>query len=69
MSALGQSRRTKPGSGFVRCPLCPKSGQAADRLAKSALCHVWTAPSWQGFSPRLQVGRCSHVFGLFVRFT
>jgi hypothetical protein len=21
------------------------------------------------FSSRLQVGRCSHVFGLFVRFT
>jgi hypothetical protein len=28
-----------------------------------------TAPGWQGFSSRLQVGRCSHVFGLFVRFT
>jgi hypothetical protein len=34
-----------------------------------ALCHVWTAPSWQGLFSRLQVGRCSHVFGLFVRFT
>src|SRR5262249_33715600 len=31
--------------------------------------HVWTAPSWQGFSSRLQAGRCSHVFGLLVRFT
>src|SRR5262249_23933561 len=30
---------------------------------------VWTAPSWQGFSSRLQAGQCSHVFGLFVRFT
>jgi hypothetical protein len=34
-----------------------------------ALCHVWTAPSWQGFSSRLQVGRCSHVFGLLARHT
>src|SRR5262245_18141537 len=27
-----------------------------------------TAPSWQGFSSRLQAGRCSHVSGLFARF-
>jgi hypothetical protein len=26
--------------------------------------HVWTAPSWQGLSSRVQIGRCSHVFGL-----
>jgi hypothetical protein len=31
--------------------------------------HVWTAPSWQGFSSRLRVGRCSHVFGLLARHT
>src|SRR6516162_4840430 len=35
----------------------------------AAVCHVWTAPSWQGFSSRLQAGRCSHVFGLFARHT
>src|SRR5262245_9912822 len=35
----------------------------------SALCHVWTAPSWQGFSSRLRAGRCSHVFGLLARHT
>ncbi len=34
-----------------------------------ALCHVWTAPSWQGFSARSQAGRCSHVFGLLARHT
>jgi hypothetical protein len=34
-----------------------------------AMCHVWTAPSWQGFSSRLQAGRCSHVFGLLARHT
>jgi len=33
------------------------------------ICHVRTAPSWQGFSLRLQVGRCGRVFGLVVRFT
>src|SRR5438034_1269817 len=31
-------------------------------------CHVWTAPDWQGKSSRRVAGRCSHVFGLFVRF-
>jgi hypothetical protein len=34
-----------------------------------AKCHVWTAPGWQGFSSRLQAGRCSHVFGLLARHT
>jgi hypothetical protein len=33
------------------------------------MCHVWTAPSWQGFSSRLQAGRCGHVFGLLARHT
>jgi hypothetical protein len=33
------------------------------------MCHVWTAPSWQGESSRRVAGRCSHVFGLLVRFT
>jgi hypothetical protein len=31
--------------------------------------HVWTAPGWQEESSRCRVGRCSHVFGLLVRFT
>jgi hypothetical protein len=30
----------------------------------SASCHVWTAPSWQGLSSRLQYWSGSHVFGL-----
>jgi hypothetical protein len=38
-SATGHSRQTKPGSSFVRCPLCPKSRQLASRLGMSALCH------------------------------
>ena len=33
------------------------------------LCHVWTAPSWQGKSLRYVAGRCRHVFGLLMRFT
>jgi hypothetical protein len=50
-------------------PLFPRKRKFIRDLAMSHMCHVWTAPSWQGFSSRLQVGRCSHVFGLFVRFT
>ena len=38
----------------TRSPLCPKSGQNRRRLGMSAKCHVWTAPSWQGLSSRLQ---------------
>src|SRR6266508_3948432 len=30
---------------------------------------VACSPSWQGFSSRLQAGRCSHVFGLLARHT
>src|SRR6516165_864631 len=33
------------------------------------ICHVWTAPSWQGESSRRVAGRCSHVFGLLARHT
>src|SRR5262249_22242621 len=49
--------------------LRPKSGQTRRWLAKSALCHVWTAPSWQGKTSRRRLGRCSHVFGLLARHT
>ena len=45
----------------------------SDRICASqrtdAMCHVWTAPSWQGVSSRSQAGRCSHVFGLLARHT
>ena len=46
---------------------CPVIRSARPTLAVS--CHVWTAPSWQGESSRRVTGRCSHVFGLFGRFT
>jgi predicted ATPase len=32
------------------------------------MCHVWTAPDWQGLSSHRRLGRCSHVFGLFAQF-
>ena len=32
----------------------PYSGRITRRQLTSALCHVWTAPSWQGISSRLQ---------------
>src|SRR6266511_6263348 len=69
MSALGQSRSSDPRAVIAACPLRPKSGQIGHVRLMSALCHVWTAPSWQGFSSRLQAGRCSHVFGLLARHT
>jgi hypothetical protein len=53
--------------GHVR--FTPESGRRLALRGMSALCHVWTAPSWQGFSSRLQAGRCSHVFGLLARHT
>ena len=53
--------------------ICINTQQAerTDVYSHSARClrHVWTAPSWQGLSSRRSAGRCSHVFGLRVRFT
>src|SRR5262249_51145929 len=69
LSAMGHQRLTPSKPHYGSCPLCSESGQIAGRLATSALCHVWTAPSWQGLSSRPQAGRCSHVFGLLMRFT
>ena len=43
--------------------------RAVGRRREVAPCHVWTARSWQGQSSRRSAGRCSHVFGLLVRFT
>jgi hypothetical protein len=33
----------------------------------AAMCHVWTAPRWQGLSSRYRSGRSSHAFGLMMR--
>jgi len=35
----------------------------------SAKCHVWTAPIGKSFLHVCSIGRCSHVFGLQMRFT
>ena len=37
-----------------RCPLYPRKRTCAVQLGLSAKCHVWTAPSWQELSSRLQ---------------
>ena len=36
------------------CPLLPNNGQNVAVPRMSAKCHVWTAPSWQELSSRLQ---------------
>src|SRR6516165_3520503 len=38
MTASGQSRPRREKPHDHACPLCPESGQTADRLAKSGLC-------------------------------
>ena len=51
MSALGQKQTCAVQKA---CPLYPRKRTCAVQLAMSALCHVWTAPSWQELSSRLQ---------------
>src|SRR4029077_19833601 len=47
-SGLGHSRRKRSEPVANACPQYAKSGQLADRLGMSALCHVWTATAMQG---------------------
>ncbi len=61
----GQLRRFGPvlstsGLPQLRTSRCTERGDA--------MCHVWTAPGWQGLFSRCRLGRCSHVFGLQMRF-
>src|ERR1035437_3493428 len=60
-------------STFLRCmsfhTAWSNSGKFVAAPRMSDMCHVWTAPSWQGLSSRCSIGRCSHVFGLLVRHT
>jgi hypothetical protein len=50
-------------------PLYPRKRRKSGHSRNDAKGHVWTAPGWQGESSRRRSGRCSHVFGLLVRFT
>ena len=52
MSALGHKRTL--GRLYTMSALPPK-GTSVQCSQMSALCHVWTAPSWQGLSSRLQL--------------
>jgi hypothetical protein len=54
MSFRGHWRpsRSRPTPLFVRCAAI--SDQTFCSAANAAMCHVWTAPSWQEFSSRLQ---------------
>src|SRR6185312_8661892 len=45
----------------------PENEQVTALPRNDVMCHVWTAPSWQGETARRLAGRCGHVFGLFVR--
>jgi hypothetical protein len=47
-----------------RCLLFAQERTTLTSGVRSALCHVWTAPDWQGLSSRHRFGRCCHVFGL-----
>ena len=60
----------RSGASANECLSVPQPQLAESRqLGTDALCHVWTAPSWQGKTSRRRLGRCSHVFGLLTRFT
>jgi hypothetical protein len=66
-SGLGQKHELPRRSIAVR--FASNKQTPIGRVQCDAMCHVWTAPDWQGLSSRRVAGRCSHVFGLFVRFT
>src|SRR5262245_65461097 len=68
--------RLMPGSSHEHrfCDVCvsllyPQLPTYSLTAPNDAMCHVWTAPSWQGESSRCRLGRCSNVFGVSVRFT
>jgi hypothetical protein len=61
---LRKSNGTLPSSAL------PSTADIPPHRVTSEKCHVWTAPDWQELSSRFcSIGRCSHVFGLLMRFT
>jgi hypothetical protein len=53
MSAMGQADKPSPAKAGL-CPLLLRKRTKVGAAVLSALCHVWTAPSWQELSSRLQ---------------
>jgi hypothetical protein len=43
--------------------IAPRKRTQVGRRGMSEMCHVWTAPSWQGKSSRRIAGRCSVTYG------
>ena len=63
---FGSEAADVAGNELARCPLCFKSGQSADHLGRSALCHKATfAPAAKlrliGPHPHLVVGSTNHL--------
>src|SRR4051794_2592734 len=54
MSALGSVATDPFTANTARCPLLLQERPNASAAGMSAKCHVWTAPSWQELSSRLQ---------------
>ncbi len=53
-SGLGHSRRLASGRAGGQCPQCSVCDRGRAAPQTDAMCHVWTAPSWQELSSRLQ---------------
>ncbi len=66
-SGMGHERQNWKRAQRFRCN--PQQPTLERTSISAASGHVWTAPGWQGKSSRRRLGRCSHVFGLLVRFT
>jgi hypothetical protein len=50
MPALGQKRRLGSRHNGAEHPLRPDTGRKIEKPVTAAMCHVWTAPGWQGKS-------------------
>ena len=53
-AGMGHSLQVRPRPLVHKCPLCINTDRKFWALGFVAMCHVWTAPSWQGISSRLQ---------------
>jgi hypothetical protein len=69
MSVRGQGREGPPHPGPAKSRNALEADRNRLRLLTERMCHVWTAPGWQGKSSRCSAGRSSDVFGLLARHT